>query len=278
MVRSAFEELTGEVQMGMKEPVINVSELFSIAGKTALVTGGSRGIGLMIARGYVEAGAKVYISSRKKEVCDETARELSEVGECISIPSDLSTTTGCQHLAGEIKAREEALHILVNNAGSNWGASLDEFPEAGWDKVMDTNVKGVFFLTQQLTPLLERAARPGDPARVINIGSIDGIQAPFVDNYAYSASKAAVHHLTRVLAVKLGPRGVAVNAVAPGYFESKMTEWMLDNFRDKIEADCPLKRIGAPADIAGATIYLASRAGAYVNGSVITVDGGYRLK
>ncbi len=262
----------------MNEPAVNVSDLFSIAGKVALVTGGSRGIGLMIARGYVEAGAKVYISSRKREVCDETARQLSAIGECISIPADLSTTAGCRHLADEIKAREQTLHILVNNAGANWGAPLDEFPEAGWDKVMDTNVKGIFFLTQQLIPLLEAAGRPGDPARVINIGSIDGIKAPFVDNYAYSASKAAVHHLTRVLAVKLGERGIAVNAVAPGFFESKMTEWLLDNFQEKLEADCPLKRTGAPADMAGVAIYLASRAGAYVNGAVITVDGGFCLK
>src|SRR6185503_11678915 len=194
----------------------------------------------MIARGYVEAGAKVYITARKQTACDETARQLSEIGECISIPADLSTVAGCQHLAREIKAREPSLHILVNNAGANWGAPLNEFPEAGWDKVMDTNVKGIFFLTQQLLPQLEAAAQPGDPARVINIGSIDGIHIPFVDNFAYSASKAAVHHLTRVLAVKLGPRGVAVNAVAPGFFPSKMTEWLIDNFEEQIVAGCPL--------------------------------------
>ncbi|MGE0132449.1 MAG: SDR family oxidoreductase [Blastocatellales bacterium] len=262
----------------MSEQAINVSDLFSIAGKVALVTGGSRGIGLMIARGYIEAGAKVYISSRKKEVCDETARKLSEIGECVSIPADLSTVAGCLHLAGEIKAREEALHILVNNAGANWGAPLDEFPESGWDKVMDTNVKGIFFLTQRLLPQLEAAARPGDPARVINIGSIDAIHIPFVDNYAYSASKAAVHHMTRVLAAKLGPRGVAVNAVAPGFFPSKMTEWLMDNFEERIVGNCPLRRKGEPADMAGVAIYLASRAGAYVNGAIITVDGGTCLK
>ena len=262
----------------MSEQAINVGDLFSIAGKTALVTGGSRGIGLMIARGYVEAGAKVYISSRKQTACDETARQLSEIGECISIPADLSTVAGCQHLADEIKAREPSLHILVNNAGANWGAPLNEFPEAGWDKVMDTNVKGIFFLTQQLLPQLEAAARPGDPARVINIGSIDAIHIPFVDNYAYSASKAAVHHMTRVLAVKLGPRGVAVNAIAPGLFPSKMTEWLIDNFEEQIVAGCPLRRKGEPADMAGVAIYLASRAGAYVNGAVMTVDGGTCLK
>ena len=262
----------------MSEQAINVSDLFSIAGKVALVTGGSRGIGAMIARGYVEAGAKVYISARKAQACDETARQLSEIGECIPIHADLSTVAGCQQLADEIKAREQALHILVNNAGASWGAPLEEYPEAGWDKVMDTNVKGIFFLTQQLAPQLEAAAQQGDPARVINIGSIDGIHTPFVDNYAYSASKAAVHHMTRVLAVKLGPRGVTVNAVAPGFFPSKMTEWLMDNFERQIVAGCPLQRKGAPADMAGVAIYLASRAGAYVNGAVITVDGGTCLK
>ena len=176
---------------------IDVQDLFSIKGKVALVTGGSRGIGAMIARGYVEAGAKVYISARQAQACDETARQLSEIGECISIPADLASVAGCQQLADEIKTREQALHVLVNNAGASWGAPLEGYPEAGWDKVMDTNVKGIFFLTPQLVPQLEAAARQGDPARVINIGSIDGIQIPFVDNYAYSASKAAVHHIRR---------------------------------------------------------------------------------
>lgn len=260
------------------ETPINVHDLFSIKGKVAVVTGGSRGIGLMIARGYLEAGAKVYISSRKKAVCDETAKQLSEIGECVSLPADLSTVEGCKQLADEVKARESALHILVNNAGAVWGAPLEEFPEAGWDKVMDTNVKSIFFLTQQLLPLLEKAATPDDPARVINTGSIDGIKVPRVDNFSYSPSKAAVHHLTCVLAVQLGPRNITVNAIAPGPFESKMTEWMLDNFRDQIEAQCPLKRIGNPSDMAGIAIYLASRAGAYVNGVVIPVDGGICIK
>jgi NAD(P)-dependent dehydrogenase (short-subunit alcohol dehydrogenase family) len=253
---------------------INVNDLFSIKGKVALVTGGSRGIGLMIARGYLESGAKVYISSRKKEVCDETARGLSAVGECTSIPADLSTMDGCKFLADALKAREGKLHILVNNAGAAWGAPLEEFPEAGWDKVMDTNVKGIFFLTQHLLPLLEKAAAPGDPARVINIGSIDGIKVPRVENYSYSPSKAAVHHLTKVLAVRLGERNITVNAVAPGPFESQMTKWMFEHMRPEIEAWCPLKRVGAPADMAGIAIYLASRAGAYVNGAIIPVDGG----
>ena len=256
------------------DEAINANDLFSIKGKVALVTGGSRGIGLMIARGFIESGAKVYISSRKKEVCDETARQLSEIGECVSLPTDLSTAQGCQSLAEELKAREPELHILVNNAGAVWGAPLEEFPESAWDKVMDTNVKGVFFLTQHLIPLLEKGARPGDPARVINIGSIDGLRVPTVENYSYSPSKAAVHHLTRVLAVTLGDRNITVNAVAPGPFESQMMKWTLENFRSQIEAHCPLKRIGAPSDMAGVAIYLASRAGAYVNGVVIPVDGG----
>jgi NAD(P)-dependent dehydrogenase (short-subunit alcohol dehydrogenase family) len=258
----------------MSDETINVSDLFSIKGKVALVTGGSRGIGLMIARGYVEAGAKVYISSRKQEVCDEVARQLSSVGTCISLPADVSDAEGCKRLVSELSAREQALHILVNNAGAAWGAPLEEYPESGFDKVMDTNVKALFFLTRDLVPLLERAASPGDPARVINIGSIDGLKVPRVENYAYAPSKAAAHHLTRVLAVKLGPRGITVNAVAPGPFESQMTKWLLEHFQDQIEKDCPLGRIGSPPDMAGVAIYLASRAGAYVNGVVIPVDGG----
>src|SRR5262245_10161518 len=256
---------------------IGVEDLFSIKGKVALVTGGSRGIGLMIARGYVEAGARVYISSRKKEACDQVAAALSEIGECISIPADLSTGDECTRLAQEIGKREQAIHILVNNAGAAWGASIEEYPESGFDKVMDLNVKGVFLLTRDLLSLLEKGARPGDPARVINIGSIDGLRVPDIDNFAYSASKAALHHLTRVLAVKLGSRGISVNAVAPGPFESQMTKWLLDNFRENIEKHCPLGRIGEPPDMAGVAIYLASRAGAYLNGVVIPVDGGLCL-
>jgi NAD(P)-dependent dehydrogenase (short-subunit alcohol dehydrogenase family) len=259
------------------EDAINVEELFSIKGKVALVTGGSRGIGLMIARGFIEAGARVYISSRKKDVCDETARRLAEFGQCFSIPADLSTVAGCHFVADQLEAREEALHILVNNAGAAWGAPLAEYPESGWDKVFDTNVKGIFFLTQRLIPMLERAARPGDPGRVINIGSIDGIKVPRVENYAYSPSKAAVHHLTKVLAVKLGRRNITVNAVAPGPFESQMMRQTLEERRAEIEASCPLQRIGSPPDMAGIAIYLSSRAGAYLNGTIIPVDGGISI-
>jgi NAD(P)-dependent dehydrogenase (short-subunit alcohol dehydrogenase family) len=251
-----------------------MNDLFSIAGKTALVTGGSRGIGLMIARGFVEAGARTYISSRKADVCDQVAAELSKSGECISVPADLSTEAGCRALADEISRREERLHILVNNAGANWGAPLMEYPDAAWDKVYSLNVKAVFHLTRFLLPLLEKAASDDDPARVINIGSIDGLQAPFLETYGYSASKAAVHHLTRVLAHKFAPQRITVNAIAPGPFESKMMHETLQRFGDVIRAQCPLGRIGRPEDMAGAAIYLASRAGAYLTGAVIPVDGG----
>lgn len=251
-----------------------MSDLFSIEGKTALVTGGSRGIGLMIARGFVEAGAKVYISSRKADVCDQVAAELSEVGDCSSLPADLATEEECIRLAGEISSREERLHILVNNAGANWGAPLREFPASAWDKVLDLNVKAPFFLTRALLPLLTAAQTPGDPARVINIGSIDGIQVPALNTYSYSSSKAAVHHLTRVLAKELAPQGITVNAVAPGPFESKMMAETLRNFGDAIVQSCPLGRIGEADDMAGVAIYLASRAGAYLTGTVIPVDGG----
>jgi len=251
-----------------------MQDLFSIAGKTALVTGGSRGIGLMIARGFVEAGAKVYISSRKADVCDRAAAELAQAGTCVSVPADVSTEAGARGLADAVAAREQALDILVNNAGANWGAPLAEYPDSAWDKVLALNVKSVFHLSRFLLPLLERAARPGDPARIINVGSIDGLHVPVLETYAYSASKAAVHHLTRVLARRLAPHGVTVNAVAPGPFESKMMAETLQRFRDAIVASCPLGRIGEPEDMAGVAIYLASRAGAYLTGAVIPVDGG----
>jgi len=251
-----------------------VKDLFSIEGKIALVTGGSRGIGLMIARGYVEAGARVYVSARKASACEEVAAELSKVGTCIAVPADLSSEAEAVRLAGEIADREPALHILVNNAGANWGAPLSEYPDAAWDKLLALNVKAVFHLTRALLPQLEAAARPGDPARVVNIGSIDGLHVPALETYAYSTSKAAVHHLTRVLARQLAPRRITVNAVAPGPFESKMMAETLERFRDAIIGSCPMGRIGEPEDMAGVAIYLASRAGAYVTGAVIPVDGG----
>jgi NAD(P)-dependent dehydrogenase (short-subunit alcohol dehydrogenase family) len=250
-----------------------VSDLFSIAGKTALVTGGSRGIGLMIARGYAEAGARVYISSRKADVLDEVAVELSKVGECQAIAADLSTEAECRRLAEAIAARESSLDVLVNNAGATWGAPLEQFDEAAWERALALNVKGVFHLTKFLLPLLQEAGTADEPARVINVGSIDGIRVPLMENYSYSASKAAVHMLTRHLAKRLAPT-VTVNAIAPGPFESKMMAATLDAFGEQIVAGTPLKRIGRRDDMAGAAIYLASRAGAYLTGAVIPVDGG----
>jgi len=254
-----------------------MDDLFSVEGKTAVVTGGSRGIGLMIARGLVEGGARVYISSRKSEVCERVAAELSVVGECVALPADLSGEAACRRLAGEVGEREEAVQVLVNNAGATWGAPLEEYPGAAWDKLLELNLKAPFFLTRAMLPLLEAGAGPGDPARVINVGSIDGLRVPAMPTYAYSASKAGLHHLTRVLARELGPRGVTVNAIAPGPFESKMMAETLRRFGDEIAAAAPLGRIGWPEDMAGAALYLASRAGAYVTGAVLPVDGGITL-
>jgi NAD(P)-dependent dehydrogenase (short-subunit alcohol dehydrogenase family) len=253
---------------------ITVSDLFSIEGKTALVTGGSRGIGLMIARGFVEAGARVVISSRKADVCEQVAEELSRIGECVAMPADLSTEAECRRLADAVSAHFGTLNILVNNAGATWGAPLAEFPDSAWDRVLDLNVKGIFHLTRALVPALAAAASPADPARVINIGSIDGIRVPELETYSYSASKAAVHHLTRVLAKRLAREHITVNAIAPGPFESKMMAATLEAFGDLIRAQCPLGRIGEPEDVAGTAIFLSSRAGAYLTGAVIPVDGG----
>ncbi len=250
-----------------------MKNLFDIEGKTALVTGGTRGIGLMIARGYVENGARVYVASRSEDACAETERELSKVGTCTAIVANLATQEGCAALADQIKERESKLEILVNNAGANWGAPYEEFPAAAWDRVLDLNVKGPFFLTQALTPLLDAASKEDDPSRVINIGSIDGIQVPSLDTYSYSASKAAIHHMTRVLARKLAPK-ITVNAIAPGPFQSKMMKATLDIFGDAIAESAPMKRIGAPEDMAGVAIYLAARASSYVTGVILPVDGG----
>ena len=253
------------------------NELFSIEGKTALVTGGSRGIGLMIARGFVEAGARVFVSSRKADVCESVADELSAVAGsagCVAVPADLSTEAECERLAATVTEQAGPLHILVNNAGATWGAPLAEFGDDAWDRCLDLNVKGPFHLTRFLVPALRDAAAPGDPARVINIGSIDGLRVPEMETYAYSASKAAVHHMTRVLAKRLAPEGITVNAIAPGPFESKMMAATLDAFGDMIRASNPLGRIGEPEDVAGTAIFLASRAGAYCTGAVIPVDGG----
>ncbi len=248
--------------------------LFDVSGKVALVTGGSRGIGAMIAEGFVANGVKTYISARKAEACDETAARLSEQGECISIPADLSTMEGIELLADEIKSRESQLDILVNNAGATWGAPLEKFPEAAWDKVMDINVKGPFFLTQVLLPLLEASASQEDPARIINIGSVDGLNVNRLETFSYGPSKAAVHHLTRTLASHLADRFITANAIAPGPFPSKMTAGIAKKFGDQIAAGVPLKRWGEPGDMAGAAIFLASKAGSYVDGVILPVDGG----
>lgn len=261
----------------MKDLQHKISDLFNVEGKVALVTGGSRGIGLMIAHAYVLNGMKVYISSRKAAVCDTVAAELSKIGTCISIPADLSTEEGRATLVNGIKEKEDSLDVLVNNAGALWAAPFSDFPEEGYDKTMDINVKAIFLLTRDFLPLLEKNASTDNPARVINIGSIDGIRVPEVDNFAYGPSKAAVHHLTKVLAVRLASKGITVNAIAPGPFESKMTQWMLENMREMIEAKCPLKRIGNPTDMAGIAIYLASKASSYLNGVVIPLDGGISI-
>ena len=200
-----------------------MKNLFDVSGKVAVVTGGSRGIGAMIARGFVENGVKTYITARKEEELNSTAAELSKLGECIALPSNLATMEGVVAFAGAIREREEQLHILVNNAGATWGAPIDEFPEGGWDKVMDLNVKSLFFLTRELLPPMRAAGNAEDPARVINIGSVNGFTHSHMNNYSYSASKAAVHHLTRHLGADLAPENINVNAIAPGHFPSKMT-------------------------------------------------------
>ena len=250
-----------------------VSSLFDVNGKVVLVTGGSRGIGEMIARGFVEAGAKVYISSRKADVGDALAKELSASGSCTSLPADLSTEAECQRLANEIGSREDHLDVLVNNAGATWGAPLDEYDEKAWERVLSLNVKGVFHLTKFLRPLLDARGTSESPSRVINIGSIDGIHVPSMDTFAYSASKAAVHQLTRHFAKTFAPK-ITVNAIAPGPFPSKMMRSTLEAFGDEIAKAAPMKRIGQPSDMAGAAIFLASPAASYITGVILPVDGG----
>jgi NAD(P)-dependent dehydrogenase (short-subunit alcohol dehydrogenase family) len=252
-------------------------DLFDLTGKVAVVTGGTRGIGLMMARGLLDAGARVYVCSRGADACAAAESELSAHGDVTAFPADLSTEDGALAVAAEVSSRESSVHVLVNNAGATWGAPLEEFPASAWDKVLDLNLKAPFFTTRAFLPLLSAAATEDDPARIVNVGSIDGIRAPALPTYSYSASKAGVHHLTRVLARELGPRHITVNAVAPGPFESKMMAATLSAFGDAIAANAPLRRIGRPDDMAGVVVYLASRAGAYVTGTVIPVDGGISI-
>ena len=251
-----------------------MENLFNLNGKIALVTGGSRGIGAMIAEGFVRNGVKTYISSRKSDPCNKKAKELSKYGECISIPADLTDMNEMDKLVTKIKDKETKLNILVNNAGAAWGASFDDFPEIGWDKVMDTNVKSVFFLTQKLVDILETSASTSDPSRIINIGSIDGLGIPRAETYSYPASKAAVHQLTKVLANRLANRNINVNAIAPGPFQSNMMAHTLEEYGEQIKSSVPRGRIGVPEDMAGVSIFLSSKASSYITGSIIPVDGG----
>ncbi|GAY18155.1 SDR family oxidoreductase [Mycobacterium sp. shizuoka-1] len=252
----------------------DLTRLFGLSGKTALVTGGSSGIGVMIARGLLQAGASVIISSRKADKCEQAVELLSEFGTVRAVPADLSRQDECKRLAAAVLADTDELDILVNNAGATWGEPLETFPASAWDKVLDLNVKSPFWMVQELAGALRKAGTQDDPARVINIGSIDGIHVPVMNTYSYSASKAALHQLTRVLAKELGPQHVTVNAVAPGPFQSKMMAATLDAFGEAIAAASPMRRIGRDDDMAGIAIFLASRAGAYVNGAIIPVDGG----
>ncbi|MBW0150652.1 MAG: SDR family oxidoreductase [Phenylobacterium sp.] len=252
-------------------------DLFTLQGRTALVTGGSRGIGKMIAAGFLAQGAKVYISSRKADACDATAEELSQGGgTCISLPQDVSSVAGCQALAKALEEREDKLDILVNNAGAAWGAPFEEFPEHGWDKVIDLNLKSPFFLTQALHVALKKAGTHDQPAKVINIASIDGIRLNPQDTYSYHASKSGLIYLTRRLAARLIADNIVVSAIAPGAFASEMNRTARDH-GDAVAKAIPARRIGRDEDMAGAAIYLASRAGNYVVGETIAVDGGVAL-
>jgi NAD(P)-dependent dehydrogenase (short-subunit alcohol dehydrogenase family) len=252
----------------------DLERLFGLTGKTAVVTGGTRGIGMMIARGLLQAGATVVVSSRKADAVAGAVAALSEFGPVRGVAADLSRQEECARLAQDVLAETDGLHILVNNAGATWGEPLETFPAAAWDRVLDLNLKSPFWMVQELLPALRRAGTGDDPARIINIGSIDGIHVSPMSTYSYAASKAAIHQLTRVLAKELGPQHITVNAVAPGPFPSKMMAATLDAFGDAIAASAPLRRIGRDDDMAGVAVFLASRAGSYLNGAVIPVDGG----
>jgi NAD(P)-dependent dehydrogenase (short-subunit alcohol dehydrogenase family) len=252
-----------------------MKDLFSLQGRTALVTGGSRGIGRMIAKGFLSQGAKVYITARKADACDAAAKELSALGACISLPADVSSLEGINALVAAYSTREKSLDILVNNAGAAWGEDFDTFPEKGWDKVVDLNMKTPFFLTQALHGLLKEGAK-SRPAKVINIASIDGISVNPWETYSYSASKAGLIHLTRRMSLRLAKDNIVCSGIAPGPFASEMNKQARDH-ADEVSHRVPVGRIGADEDMAGAAIYLASRAGDYVVGETVVVDGGVTL-
>lgn len=253
-----------------------MNDLFSLSGKTALVTGGSRGIGFGIAAELLRAGARVLVCARREEELQAAAAELGEHGDVAALTADLSTLAGVDALVGAVGEQTDVLHVLVNNAGATWGAPVDDFPEAGWDKVMALNVKAPHYLTTGLLPLLRAAASAEDPARVINIGSIDGLLAPLMDNYPYGASKAAITHLTRHLARRLAPEHILVNTIAPGLFPSKMSAVIIDTpeIAEAAMSSIPLRRPGRLEEIGGTAVWLASRAGGYTTGATIVVDGG----
>jgi len=263
--------------------MIGLDQLFSVAGKVALVTGGGRGIGLMMAEALVASGAKVYIASRKREVCEKVAAELGGADRCIGLGADLSTEEGVVGLADELKRREDRLDILVNNSGATWGAAFEEFPWHAWDKVLKLNLTAPFVLTRELVPLLANAGTADDPARVVNIGSMFGTIGSMFGTvttvgttYSYAASKAGLHHITRILSSELANRHITVNAIAPGPFDTKMTKELAQNetVRQAVADGIPLKRWGSAEDAAGAVLFLCSRAGAYVSGAVVPLDGG----
>ncbi|MCG6859263.1 MAG: SDR family oxidoreductase [Salaquimonas sp.] len=264
-----------------------LDELFSLAGKKALVTGGATGIGRMIATGLSRAGADVMIASRKADACIAVADEINAAlkqegaeGSVTGFAGDVSSKEGIAALVGEVTSRTDSLNILFNNAGATWGAPMEEFPYEGWSRVLDVNVTGLFNLTRDLLPLMDKAATLEDPARVVNLGSVMGSAAIGEGAYSYSASKAAVHHLTRILAKELADRHITFNAFAPGPFQSKMTAFATttDEQIEKVAQGVPLGRIGSPDDIAGAAIYLCSRAGSYVTGMILPLDGGIHIK
>ncbi|WP_219894979.1 SDR family oxidoreductase [Aquisediminimonas profunda] len=251
-------------------------DLFSLRGRTALITGGSRGIGAMIAEGFLKAGAKVYITARKAAQCKETARKLSSLGECIALPGDASGADGARTLAANYLALEDRLDILVNNAGATWGANFPEFPESGWDKTFDINLKTPFFLAQALLEALRKAASADRPAKIINIASVDGVSVNALETYSYAASKAGLIHLTKRLGLGLAKENIIVSAIAPGAFASEMNYLARDE-GEVLAREIPARRIGDSDDMAGAAIFLASRAGDYVVGTTLVVDGGVAL-